>query len=61
MTKELKKLIEAARSVSLQPTDAENQRRSFAYGNTHLENKQIKRKTVDLEAEKLAKKHDKKD
>ena len=31
----------------------EEQRRTFAYGNTHFENKLITREMVDQEAEKL--------
>ena len=61
MTKELKNLVELARRISIDPSEAESQRRSFAYGNTHFENRRITRKTVDLAAEKLAKEHDKKD
>ncbi len=61
MTKELKNLVELARRVSINPSDAETQRRSFAYGNTHFENRRITRKTVDQAAEKLAKANDKKD
>jgi hypothetical protein len=36
------------------PQQRELQRRSFVYGNTHLENETITREMVDREAERLA-------
>jgi hypothetical protein len=51
----LKKLIEAAKTAKPTPEQREQQRRSFAYGNTHFENSLITREMVDHEAEKLAK------
>lgn len=47
------KLIEAARQHTFTPQEREEQRRSFAYGNTHIENSLITRKMVDEEAERL--------
>ena len=61
MTNKLKELLEAAKNISLSDADAEEQRRSFAYGNAHLENSRVTRKTINLAAEKLAKEHEKKD
>lgn len=61
MSEELKRLIEVARKTPLTPSDAERQRRSFAYGNTHFENERITRETVDRAAEKLAQRDDSKD
>jgi hypothetical protein len=55
MTEELKALIEATREVRPSAKDREEQRRSFAYGNTALENKRITRAMIDEQAEKLAK------
>jgi hypothetical protein len=55
MTDALKKLLEAAKSARPTPEEREQQRRSFAYGNTHFENDLITREMVDREAEKLAK------
>jgi hypothetical protein len=55
MTDALKKLMEAARSVHVTVEDREQQRRSFAYGNTHFENTRITREMIDSEAERLAK------
>jgi hypothetical protein len=48
---------ESFRQVRLLPRDAdrEAQRRSFAYGNTHIENERITRATIDQAAEALAK------
>lgn len=56
MTTYLEKLLAAARSKEFSPAEREAQRRSFAYGNTHIENSRITRKTVDEQAEALAKK-----
>jgi hypothetical protein len=53
MTKELQELLEAAKKVHLSPDQKEKQRRSFAFGNTNIENPRITRETVDKEAEAL--------
>jgi hypothetical protein len=53
MTDKLATLIERARSVRMSPTEAEEQRRSFAYGNTKIENARITRKMIDERAEAL--------
>lgn len=53
MSKETEKLIEAARSVRFTPTNREEHRRSFAYGNTKIENARITRELIDREAENL--------
>jgi Fic family protein len=50
---ELQKLIEAAKLRSFPEAEREAQRRSFAYGNTKIENPRITRQTVDQQAEKL--------
>lgn len=55
MAEELKALIEAARRVTPSPEHREEQRRSFAYGNTAFENSRITREMIDREAEKLSK------
>jgi hypothetical protein len=55
MTNNLKELVEKAKRVEVSPEQKEEQRRSFAYGNTNIENPRITRKTVDQEAEKLKK------
>lgn len=53
MSDELKLLLKAARSVEMSPEDREEQRRSFAYGNSKIENDRITRKTIDEQAEYL--------
>ena len=53
MTDELAVLIDKARSVRMSPADEEEQRRSFAYGNTKIENDLITREMVDEAAEEL--------
>jgi hypothetical protein len=54
MTKSLEFLIEAARRASPSPEQQEEQRRSFAYGNTAFENSLITREMVDEQAEAIA-------
>jgi hypothetical protein len=54
MTPTLEELIEAAKTATPTPEHREQQRRSFVYGNMHLENTLITRQMVDREAEKLA-------
>jgi hypothetical protein len=46
-------LIEMARSVRMSRNEAEEQRRSFAYGNTKIENDRITREMVNERAEAL--------
>jgi hypothetical protein len=53
MNKPLEKLLEAARTVTPTPNEIEQQRRSFAYGNTHFENAMITREMVDRIAEEM--------
>ena len=53
MTKDLEILIEAARTVQPSPDQEEEQRRSFAYGNTAFENSLITREMVDRQAEAI--------
>jgi hypothetical protein len=54
MTKSLELLIEAARNAVPSPQQQEDQRRSFAYGNTAFENSLITRKMIDEQAEAVA-------
>jgi hypothetical protein len=54
MAEELERLIEIAKRVRPTPEHREEQRRSFAYGNTAFENARITREMVDQQAEKLA-------
>jgi hypothetical protein len=53
MTKHLEELLEAAKKIVLTPQEKEEQRRSFAYGNTNIGNPRITREMVDREAEAL--------
>jgi hypothetical protein len=53
MPTDLQKLIDAARLKEPSPSEREEQRRSFAYGNTRIENPRITRETVNRQAEIL--------
>jgi hypothetical protein len=53
MPNDLQKLIDAARQRDFSLAEREEQRRSFAYGNTKIENSRITRETVDRQAEIL--------
>jgi hypothetical protein len=55
MTKHLEDLLEAAKKVVPTPEEKEQQRRSFAYGNTKIENSRITREMVDRAADELGK------
>jgi len=44
MNVSLKKLVDAARKVEMTPPQREEQRRSFAYGNTKIENDRMQEK-----------------
>jgi hypothetical protein len=47
MTKELQELIERAKRIEMTKAEAAKQRRSFAYGNTHIENDLITREMIE--------------
>lgn len=51
---ELDELIAAAKNAVPSAQEKEEQRRSFAFGNTSIENPRITRETVDEEAEALS-------
>lgn len=53
MTDRLRALLEKARNVEMSAADREEQRRSFAHGNTRIENPYITREIVDEQAESL--------
>ena len=53
MAENIEELLAAAKKVKPSSEENEKQRRSFAYGNTNIENPQITRETVDKEAEAL--------
>lgn len=54
MSERLKTLLEQAKNVTLSADEKELQRRSFAYGNTHLENEMITREMIDRAADDIA-------
>jgi hypothetical protein len=54
MNDELAALLKAARTAETTPEHREEQRRTFAYGNTAFENSRITREMVDRQADKLA-------
>jgi hypothetical protein len=47
MTKELEELIERAKGIEMTKAQAAEQRRSFAYGNTHIENELVTREMIE--------------
>jgi DNA-binding PucR family transcriptional regulator len=57
MPENLEKLIAAAARVKFTAVEKEEQRRSFAYGNAHIENVMVTRATVDAEADALVSRH----
>ena len=46
-------LLEKSKSVEMTASELEKQRRSFAFGNTNIENERITRTVVDEQADKL--------
>jgi hypothetical protein len=53
MTKDIQDLLEAAKNIVMTPEEKEQQRRSFAYGNTAIENPRITREMVDRAADEI--------
>lgn len=53
MTLNMVELLDAAKKVEMTPMDKEEQRRSFVYGNTSIENTEITRELVDVQADLL--------
>jgi hypothetical protein len=52
----LEKLLAAAKKATPSPEQQEQQRRSFAYGNTAFENKLITREMIDRQADAIERK-----
>ena len=50
----LQALIDGTRGVYMTDLDRETQRRSFVYGNTHLDNNRITRKLIEQTADVFA-------
>jgi hypothetical protein len=46
MTKNLEELVSRARNINMTTEQLREQRQSFAYGNTHIENERITREMV---------------
>lgn len=46
-TRDFEKLVEMARKIEMTPTQLREQRRSFVYGNTRIENENVTREMVD--------------
>jgi hypothetical protein len=46
MTKDLQELVDRARKIEMTRDQLREQRRSFAYGNTHIENDRITREMI---------------
>lgn len=57
MSDRLQKLINASRGKVMTEAEKEAQRRSFAYGNAHIENERVTRQMVNEAAEKIGKGH----
>lgn len=57
MSDRLQKLIDASRGKVMTEAEKEAQRRSFAYGNAHIENERVTRQMVNEAAEKIGKGH----
>jgi hypothetical protein len=53
MSRELTKLLEAAKNSKMTSAEKEEQRRSFAYGNANIENEFVTRETIDRAAEQI--------
>jgi hypothetical protein len=53
---ELQQLLDAAKKVEITPEQKEEQRRSFVFGNTNIENPRITREMVNEEADALKEK-----
>ena len=53
MTDDLKKLLDAAKKAPMSSEDKEAQRRSFAYGNAHIENDRVTWEMVNDAAAKI--------
>jgi hypothetical protein len=54
MSEDLQRLLDAARKRNFTVEEKEEHRRSFAYGNTNIENSRVTRAIIDREADNLA-------
>ncbi len=53
MNKDLAHLIERANKIQMSPSDQEAQRRSFAYGNSKIENNSVTREMINAAADRI--------
>lgn len=53
MTHDIKQLLEKASKIRMSPADEEVQRRSFAYGNSKIENDRITREMINAAADRI--------
>lgn len=53
-TTKLDQLLETAKKIKMTPQEQERQRRSFAYGNTKIENVNITEDAIERAADALA-------
>ncbi len=53
MSNDVENLVKRAKKIPETPADREKQRRSFAFGNTAMENPRITREMINAEAEAL--------
>ena len=53
MSEKLQELLEQSRGRRMSTAEQEAQRRSFAYGNAHIENERVTRAMVDEAADRL--------
>lgn len=51
MSDQFEEMLEVARKVRMSPEEKEAQRRSFAYGNAHIENERVTREMIDKAAD----------
>lgn len=54
MKTDLQTLIQKARGVTMTNSQRETQRRSFAFGNTHIENERVTREHIADAAERIS-------
>jgi hypothetical protein len=53
MARDLNDLLKAAKAKPMTAADQETQRRSFAYGNAHIENERVTRDMVNKAADAI--------
>ena len=51
---DFQQLVERARGIEMTPSEKEQQRRSFAFGNANIENASVTRAMIDSAAEELS-------